>query len=73
LWLQVTTPISPGSSGGPILDERGEVVGIATAIALGGQNLNFAVSSRHLWDLLEPHLSGTGARARRNEHHHKKN
>ena len=41
--IQVTTPISPGSSGGPLLNAAGEVVGVTTAYLAGGQNLNFAV------------------------------
>jgi hypothetical protein len=41
--LQISAPIAPGSSGGPIFNDRGEVVGIATAIIAGGQNLNFGV------------------------------
>jgi serine protease Do len=46
--LQVSAPIAPGSSGGPLLNERGEVVGIATALVQGGQNLNFGVPVRYL-------------------------
>jgi S1-C subfamily serine protease len=46
--LQITAPISPGSSGGPIADERGEVVGLAVATFTGGQNLNFAVPARYI-------------------------
>jgi hypothetical protein len=41
--LQISAPIAPGSSGGPIFNDRGEVIGIATAIITGGQNLNFGV------------------------------
>jgi S1-C subfamily serine protease len=41
--LQVTTPISPGSSGGPLFNMAGEVVGITTLYLKGGENLNFAI------------------------------
>jgi S1-C subfamily serine protease/Tfp pilus assembly protein PilF len=40
--IQVTTPISSGSSGGPLLNASGEVVGVTTAYLATGQNLNFA-------------------------------
>lgn len=50
--LQVTAAISPGSSGGPIVDEKGEVVGVAVATFRGGQNLNFAVPIRYLKELI---------------------
>ena len=46
--LQVSAPIAPGSSGGPLFNEHGEVVGIATAVMQGGQNLAFGVPIRYL-------------------------
>ena len=50
--LQITAPISPGSSGGPVLNSSAEVVGIATATFQGGQNLNFAIPSGYLRTLI---------------------
>jgi S1-C subfamily serine protease len=42
-FLQVTAPISPGSSGGPLFNMIGEVIGITTMYIKGGENLNFAI------------------------------
>lgn len=50
--LQITAPISPGSSGGPVLNGRGEVIGVSVATFRGGQNLNFAIPSGYLKSLL---------------------
>jgi len=42
-FLQVTAPISHGSSGGPLFNMAGEVIGITSGINENGENLNFAV------------------------------
>ncbi|MDB9975936.1 S1C family serine protease [Candidatus Thioglobus sp.] len=50
--LQISAPISPGNSGGPVVDENGELVGVATSTFEQGQNLNFAVPVKYLKELI---------------------
>lgn len=51
--LQITSPISHGSSGGPVLNMQGEVVGVAVGMLENGQNLNFAVPAKYIRALME--------------------
>jgi hypothetical protein len=51
--LQISAPIAPGSSGGPIFSDKGEVIGVATSFLAEGQNLNFGVPTRYLKAMLE--------------------
>jgi S1-C subfamily serine protease len=50
-YFQITAPISPGSSGGPIIDEHNEVLGVSTFYLDGAQSLNFAMPAAYLTKL----------------------
>jgi tetratricopeptide (TPR) repeat protein len=49
--IQITAPISPGSSGSPVVNMMGQVIGIATLQAAEGQSLNFAVPAERISQL----------------------
>jgi tetratricopeptide (TPR) repeat protein len=50
--VQITAPISPGSSGSPVVNMKGEVIGIATFFVVAGQNLNFAIPAERILKLM---------------------
>lgn len=62
-FLQITVPVQPGNSGGPLVNERGEVVGVITSTAAIlpfvertgtlPQNINWAVKADYLTPLIE--------------------
>ena len=49
--IQITAPISPGSSGSPVVNMAGQVIGVATLQAAEGQSLNFAVPAERIAQL----------------------
>jgi len=49
--IQITAPISPGSSGSPVVNMAGQVIGVATLQAAEGQSLNFAVPADRIAQL----------------------
>ncbi len=51
-FLQITAPISHGSSGGPLFNMSGEVIGITSMYFEGGENLNFAIPANDAKRLL---------------------
>ena len=63
-WLQITAPISPGSSGGALFNNEGRIIGITSATRSDGQNINFAISISEAvtlyqkWDGKEKALTG---------------
>jgi S1-C subfamily serine protease len=61
-YLQITAPISPGSSGGPVFNAQGRVIGISTATSAKGQNLNFALPANLLRDVPPASITFTAAK-----------
>jgi len=60
-WIQFSAPVSPGNSGGPLFNMRGEVIGVTTAIITGyglAQNLNLAVPINDLKKMFRPTYPG---------------
>jgi tetratricopeptide (TPR) repeat protein len=49
--IQITAAISAGSSGSPVVNMQGQVIGIATLQVTGGQSVNFAIPSERITQL----------------------
>ncbi|MEO8388082.1 serine protease [Polaromonas sp.] len=65
--LQITVPISPGSSGGGLFDAQGRLIGITTLTRLDAQNLNFAVPAAWIADVPARAAAALAARSERNK------
>ena len=62
--IQHTAPLNPGNSGGPLVDSRGRVVGINTAIIALAQGIGFAIPANTArWVLSQLLLHGRVRRA----------
>jgi S1-C subfamily serine protease len=59
LWYQTDASISPGNSGGPLVDTRGRVVGINTLAVMYGGNMGFSIPAPTVLDVL-PRLRAYG-------------
>lgn len=58
-WLQTDASISPGNSGGPLVNTEGRVIGINTRGSTGGGDLGFAIPSEVFRELV-PHIIESG-------------
>lgn len=51
--LQISAELSEDASGGPLLNERGQVIGVATLVVSQGKNLSFAIPANAIRPLLD--------------------
>ena len=51
--IQTDAAVNPGNSGGPLLNSKGQVIGVNVAIAEGGQNIGFAIPVNVVKDLID--------------------
>ena len=54
---QISAPIQPGNSGGPLFDGNGNVIGIVSAKHKGAENVGYAIKASYLRNLMESALS----------------
>ena len=50
---QVTVPVQPGNSGGPLFDSNGNIIGIINAKHIGAENASYAIKTSYLMNLLQ--------------------
>jgi len=48
-YIQITAPLSAGSSGGGLFDDRGNLIGVTSFTIRDSQNLNFAIAASQFW------------------------
>ncbi|MFI5129427.1 MAG: trypsin-like peptidase domain-containing protein [Chitinophagales bacterium] len=59
-FIQIDAAINPGNSGGPLVNAKGEVIGINSFIIRGGDNLGFALPVSYLREALQMYLPNKG-------------
>ncbi len=53
-WIQIDAALSPGNSGGPLINKEGNVIAMSTLASFGrSQNLNFGISAADIFDAIE--------------------
>lgn len=50
---QISAPVQPGNSGGPLFNDKGELIGIVSAKYIGADNVSYGVKLSYLFDLID--------------------
>jgi hypothetical protein len=50
---QITAPVQPGNSGGPLFDDKGNIIGVINAKHVGAENVSYAVKASYLMNLID--------------------
>jgi S1-C subfamily serine protease len=50
---QITAPVQPGNSGGPLFDDKGNIIGIINAKHVGAENASYAIKASYLMNLID--------------------
>lgn len=64
-YIQHDAALNPGNSGGPLINERGEIIGINTFIIRNGHNIGFSLPVEYLHDTIQAFLQTGGKEATR--------
>ena len=59
-YIQIDAAINPGNSGGPLVNKKGEIIGINSFIIKGGDNLGFALPASYVKEALQLYLPYRG-------------
>lgn len=54
---QISAPIQPGNSGGPLFDKKGNIIGVISSKHIGAENVGYAIKSTYLNNLLDTFIS----------------
>ena len=54
---QISAPIQPGNSGGPLFDQKGNLIGVVNAKHKGAENVGYAIKTSYLKNLIESSIS----------------
>ena len=54
---QISVPVQPGNSGGPLFNSKGDIIGIVSAKITDAENVSYAIKSNQLLNLIETHTN----------------